>query len=251
MLRQACKARIEAVGCLGLPGVETMMPTIRFAIRLALAAFATLLAIGPSLAGPGRMGMPYWGQEAPRSRYDARDRRVDPREGKIETAHFVAENGGAGSLGRGTIIVASAPGSMGDSRENATYEAAVVDQLVKAGYDTAAGAVEHGQVVELVITHDVVRPEAPPHKPVSGEAMIGVSNRGSMMGLAVDVDLTKPLKALVATRLEARIRDRATNALLWEGRSVIITREGDSHWTTPIIANRLAAALFKDFPGKS
>ena len=41
----------------------------------------------------------------------------------------------------------------------------------------------------------------PPHKPVSGEMTMGVSNRGSMMGMAVLVDLTKPDKALISTRL--------------------------------------------------
>jgi len=226
---------------------ETSMPTIRSA--LVVSTSAALLATGPALARPGPMGMPYWGP----TRYpdQARDHRVDPREGKVEATHFLPDGSGAAALGHGPIMVAAAPGSMTDGREGATYEAAVVDQLVKAGYDTAAAKAEHGQVAELVISHDVVRPEEPPHKPVSGEAEIGVSNRGSMMGMAVNVDLSKPLKALVATRLEARIRDRTTNAVLWEGRSVIITREGDSHWTTPIIATRLAAALFKDFPGRS
>ena len=224
------------------------MPTIRFA--LVLSTSAALLATGPGLARPGPMGDPYWGPMPGRYPYAAREQR-DPREGKVEATHFVPDGSAAGTLGHGAITVAAASGSMADGREGSTYEAAVVDQLVKAGYDTATGGADHGQVAELVITHDVVRPEEPPHKPVSGEAEIGVSNRGSMMGMAVNVDLSKPLKALVATRLEARIRDRATNAVLWEGRSVIITREGDSHWTTPIIATRLAAALFKDFPGRS
>lgn len=224
------------------------MATIRFA--LAVSASAALLATGPGLARPGPAGMPNWGPMPARYPDQVRERR-DPREGKVEATHFLPDGSAAAALGRGPIKVAAATGSMADAREGATYEAAVVDQLVKAGYDTATATPEHGQVAELVITHDVVRPEEPPHKPVSGEAEVGVSNHGSMMGMAVNVDLSKPLKALVATKLEARIRDRASNAVLWEGRSVIITREGDSHWTTPAIATRLAAALFKDFPGRS
>jgi hypothetical protein len=243
MLRQASRSTsIEALS------EETSMPTIRFA--LVLSTSAALLATGPGLARPGPMGDPYWGPMPGRYPYAAREQR-DPREGKVEATHFVPDGSVAGALGHGVITVAAATGSMADTREGATYEAAVVDQLIKAGYDTAAAKPEHGQVAELVITHDVVRPEEQPHKPVSGEAEVGVSNRGSMMGMAVNVDLSKPLKALVATKLGARIRDRTTNAVLWEGRSVIITREGDSHWTTPAIATRLAAALFKDFPGRS
>jgi hypothetical protein len=70
------------------------------------------------------------------------------------------------------------------------------------------------------------------------------------MGLAVAVDLSKPRGALIATRLEARIRDRATNEVLWEGRADTVTREGGK-WTDGVIANRLAAALFDHFPGKT
>ena len=66
------------------------------------------------------------------------------------------------------------------------------------------------------------------HNPVSGEMAVGVSNRGSMTDLAVNVDLTKPRKALISTRIEARIRNGADNVALWEGRASIVTREDGS-----------------------
>ncbi len=71
------------------------------------------------------------------------------------------------------------------------------------------------------------------------------------MGMALAVDLTKPAKALVSTRLMARILDRASGKVLWEGRADIVTRDGDSRWTEQAIATRLAAALFEDFPSRS
>jgi hypothetical protein len=80
---------------------------------------------------------------------------------------------------------------------------------------------------------------------------VGVSNRGSYQALAIGVDLSKPRKALLSTRLEARIRDRASGAVLWEGRADIATRAGDPKWTDQAIATKLAAALFSGFPGRN
>lgn len=189
-----------------------------------------------------------WGQPGPQLRSHQASRSSDSREGKVEVSRFVSSGGDAATLGHGAIAIAAGPGSMSMGLEKATYEAAIVDQLVKAGYQTNPGAQPAAQVAELVITHDVVQPEEAPHDPVSGQANLGVSNWGTSVGLAVAVDLTKPAKALISTRLDATIRDKATNALLWEGHAKIVTREGGRHWTTQAIATRLAAALFEDFP---
>lgn len=176
---------------------------------------------------------------------------ADSREGKVQVSRFLAEDVDVRSLGHGSIGVSAMPGSTGDARSGATFEAAVVDQLAKAGYDTVAQNAGSGQIAEVRVIHDVVRPEEGKRNPVSGEATVGVSNRGSYTGLALNVDLTKPAKALVSTRLMARIKDRATGAVLWEGRADIITRDGDDRWTEQAIATRLAAALFEEFPARS
>jgi hypothetical protein len=221
-------------------------------------AIITAALAGLSLSTPvaaqrggwgGGWGGPGWGMMGPPGGYYGPDRGGrDPREGKVEATTFVASSPNVGALGHGPIALASGPGSMGSGMEDATFESALVDQLAKAGYRTDAAGAAGGQVVEYVISHDVVRPEEPPHNPVSGEVALGAGNRGSAVGLGVDIDLSKPLKTLVATRLEARIRDSATNELLWEGRARVITREGDKHWTGQALATGLAAALFKGFP---
>lgn len=176
---------------------------------------------------------------------------TDSREGKVQVSRFLAEDVDVRSLGHGPIGVSAMPGSTGDARSGATFEAAVVDQLAKAGYDTVAQNAGSGQIAEVRVVRDVVRPEESKRNPVSGEATVGVGNRGSYTGLALNVDLTKPAKALVSTRLMARIKDRATGAVLWEGRADIVTRDGDDRWTEQAIATRLAAALFEDFPARS
>lgn len=228
--------------------------TILAAVALAVVAASS----APALARPGGWGGPGWGGpgwgydgfDGPRSRTVQRDR---SNEGRVKVDRFVAEGDAGQALGKGAIVVSSQTAGQDyvpqDNR--AAYEAAVVDQLVHAGYDTAKAQPEGGQLAELKVTRTELQPAEEKRSPVSGSAAMSVSNRGSAYGLAVNVDLTKPLPPLVSTRLEARIRDRATNAVLWEGRAEVATREGDDKWTEQAIATKLAQALFDGFPRAS
>jgi len=221
---------------------------------------AAIAAASPALARPtgwerggwerGGWGAPGWGTSMP-SRASARRGEPDrSREGRIEVDRFVGEGDAAAALGQGPITVASQSGDDDyiPSENRAVFEAAVVDRLVHAGYDTAQTQPDGGQVAELRVLRTQLDAGGAPRKPVSGTAAMEVGNRGSAYGLAVNVDLTKPLPPLVSTRLEARIRDRATGKLLWEGRASIARRSGDAQWTDQTIAARLAEALFDDFP---
>lgn len=228
-----------------------------------LVVLLALLAAAPALAqrapdpadltgegwngADGRQG---WGAMPPPrdSRRTARSSSsADSREGQVRVAKFVADDAGT-ALGHGKIAVQAMAGTTPDARDQAAYEAALVDQLVKAGYDTATPDPIGGQVLEIRIIRDVLRPEEQKRNPVSGEVMVGASNHGTMTGMALNLDFTKPKKALLSTKLEARIRDRVSQKLLWEGRAEIATREGDKHWDETQIATRLAAALFEKFP---
>jgi hypothetical protein len=225
---------------------------MRIARFLAFGAL-TLAVSAPALAqwgpwGYGGYGRPGW--DRPGWRGPARSGH-DDREGKVEVSRFLAPSELSKTLGHGSVEVAPGKDALTDQREQAAYEAAVIDQLVKAGYQTGAAQGESAQVVEFTIKHAELEPAELPHKPVSGAMDVGVSNRGSAIGMALDIDLSKPAKALVSTRLEARIKDRASGQVLWEGRADIATREGDPHWGDQEIAAKLTAALFGGFPGKS
>lgn len=223
--------------------------------RPALAA-ALILAGGaaPALAHPGGWGGG-WGGDPWGHSYGSswdRQRASGPAEGKVEVNRFIAEDIDLATLGKGPLTVGGASeGVNAEDLELKVYESAVLDRLAGAGYQTATTASAAGQVAEVRVTHATVVPEEAPHKPVSGEMAVGVSNRGSMMGLALNIDMTKPLKALISTRLEARIKDKASGKVLWEGRADIVTREGNAKWNDNAIAARLAKALFDGFPGKS
>ncbi|MCW1401013.1 hypothetical protein OKA06_01240 [Novosphingobium sp. MW5] len=225
--------------------------------RPASVALVALMIAGlaaPALARPGfGMGMGTgWGDPYGRSwPSDQRLRSSGPAEGKVEVTRFVAEDGSAELLGKGSAVSIPAPAGSGFSEsELRPYAAAVDDRLAGLGYQTATTAAAAGQVVELRVTRDVVVPEEGPKKPVSGEMEVGVSNRGSMMGLGLNIDLSKPKRALVSTRLEARIKDVGTGKTLWEGRADMVTREGSDKWGEGAVAAKLASALFDKFPGK-
>ena len=226
----------------------------RARLPIALLILTATAGADPVLAQPGWGGRGWggggdWGDPGAFGdrTYGPRRAGPDAREGKVQVGRFLAEDIDPKQLGQGRIGVGAMPGGTGDTRRSATFEAAVLDQLAKAGYDTLKPDLAR-QIAEVSVIDDVVRPEEPKRRPVSGETTVGVSNRGTYLGMAIAVDATKPARALISTRLLARIRDRASGKLLWEGRADIVTREGDSHWTEQAIATRLAAALFAGFP---
>lgn len=239
------------------------------ACALSLAAVSTA-----SLARPGGWGGSGWGGGYGGYRggwsdslLDTRARsssRGDPREGRVQVSRFIAPDSAVDLLGHGPVAVTSlaAPtregpvgdGPLGDGTQDylahnarAPFEAAVVDRLVAVGYDTIHADPTGGQLAEVRVSREVLVPAEIKRSPVSGTAAVEVGTRGSAYGLGVNVDMTKPRTALLSTRLDARIKDRVSGKVLWEGRAQIATRDGDDKWNDGAIANRLAEALFDDF----
>nr|NUR37017.1 hypothetical protein [Sphingomonas sp.] len=213
---------------------------------LSLASLAVLAASGVAQPYPGGgWGGSYMGRGPD---FGAGHGTRDPREGKIEAAAFLAKSPKVAELGHGLIILAPAPDGVADG----AYEAALVDQLARAGYQTNARPSSGGQTIEFVVSRDVLAPPDPPHNPVGGAVSAGVGSHGwGGVGVGLNIDLSKPRGALIATRLEARIRDSATQEPLWQGRAQVVARETDKHWTPEATAAKLTAALFKGFPRPS
>lgn len=231
-----------------------MKPTISGKIPptcLGTALLAILAIAAPAHAQPGWGGMGGygggWGGFGGASRYQAPR---DDREGRVDAERFLAD-GAIPALGHGRITLRTMPGTTASDREQATFEAAVVDQLAKAGYDTTGPDNEGGQIVEITVVRDQLEPAEEKRNPISGSATMGVSNRGSMMGLSLAYDATKPRGALVMTNMEIRIRDRATGKALYEARARIATREGTKAASDDAVSVRLAGALFERFPSSS
>ena len=210
-------------------------------LLLGVALILSMPAVSQGQPVPGGWGRPMMDQ---RLRQDD-GRRASQPDKRIAVEAFRSSDS-AGLLGKGAITVAAAPGAEAEWKLP-VYEAAVVDQLAKLGYDTAVSGADGGQVAQIGITHEVVVPEEAKRKPVSGAMEVGVSNRGNYTAMALNVDLTKPRKAIVATRLDVRIRDKASGRVLWEGHAEAQTREDDDGLNNGAVAARLASALFARF----
>jgi hypothetical protein len=238
------------------------------AVVACLVALPTVAIAGPGGWGGGWGGSGWdrgYGRGYDGSLLDSRARSSrDPREGRVQVSRFIVQDTSADLLGHGPVAVTSfAPQATAPNRAfddgpdgahdevaqnaRAPFEAAVVDRLVAVGYDTIHADPTGGQVAEVRVSRDMLVPPEGKRKPVSGTAAMEVGTRGSAYGLGVAVDMSKPRRALISTRLDARIKDRASGKILWEGHSQIATRDGDDKWNDGAIASRLAQALFDDF----
>lgn len=204
----------------------------------------------PGWGGDG-WGYPGWGGPigSPRTNRSSKD----PREGRVQVSRFVRDDSAADILGHGPIkvIAATKDGPETDwvaPERRARFEAAVVNSLISAGYDTLNVTSPDTQVATVTIRQRVLVPAEAKRNPVSGSAAMSVGTYGQSYGLAVNVDLTKPRTALISTRMDLRILDRANGKILWEGNAEIATYEGDDDWSDAAIATKLSEALLDGFP---
>ncbi len=140
------------------------------------------------------------------------------------------------------------------SLQDRAYLAAVGRELERLGYRATAGA---GGRADYLVTVTVDRAERPDDGRGGGVNVgVGGGTGGyrSGVGVGVGLDLTRLLggrRDLVATRLSVRI-DRAGEALaLWEGRAETVARTRTPAAQDGVAADKLARALFADFPGRS
>ncbi len=150
---------------------------------------------------------------------------------------------------RGTVAVEAAPGMDAGSLEQRSFQAAVARELQRVGYqEVSAGG--GTQVAE-------VRLERRTYQPVRGGSPVSVGlggstgSYGSGVGLGLGIDLSGPPPAMTETRLGVVIRDRASRSAVWEGRASFAVRADSALATTQLGAAQMAAALFRDFPGRS
>jgi hypothetical protein len=200
------------------------------------------------MAQPGPWGRTGWDDSSDWGR--ASSRRAPSLEGRIEVARFRAE--GALLEPSGPIAVGPMADDAGtsDPRINATFQAAVESKLLASGFVASPGGSSQGPIAEVRVIRSEAAPADEKRKPLSGEMSMGVSNHGTMLGLGLRYDATKPRPALLSTRLETRIKDRSSGTVIWEGRAEIVTREGDDKWDDQAIADKLTKVLFEGFPGK-
>jgi hypothetical protein len=165
-----------------------------------------------------------------------------------------ATSGGGGSaaggvdvarfhLGEQTIAraqIAIEPYDRADSNrpEFPAYAAAVSRELTRLGWTVVPGTAQTEQIALIDV-------EQGSREAIAARvaARIGRNLPGSV-GAGSSANLT-------ATLLEVGIRRRSDATVFWEGRAVSEARTGTTQASPTAAVDRLAAALFRDFPGES
>lgn len=168
--------------------------------------------------------------------------------GPVEVTRFHAADFAA--LRHGTIRVEPAPGQA-DDLEFRTYAVAVTRELTRLGYaEPPPGESGSSQVARLSLERHRLQP---PRRsgPVSVGLGGGAGSYGSGLGVGLGINLSGPPPEQIETRLAVTIRNRASDAPLWEGRSAFTVRADSPMAQTSLGAAKMAEAMFKGFPGES
>lgn len=169
--------------------------------------------------------------------------------GPVEVTRFHAPETVA-RLGRGAIAVVPASGGSANSMELATYRAAIVRELTRLGYSEAGPGVGASQIAEFRLERETLRAMRD-RSPVSVGVGGSTGSYGSGVGLGVGINLGGGSPDRVESLLSVTIRDVASRQSLWEGRANFSAAKNSRDAAPQSAANRMAAALFSAFPGRS
>lgn len=154
---------------------------------------------------------------------------------------------------RGTVAVEPVAGTnvSADSLEFRTYAGAVQRQLSGLGY--VQGQPATSLYVARINVRNGTREAIAQGSPVS----IGIGGgtggfRGGGVGLGASFGLGgNRSRDVLMTELSVQMRRRSDGSVAWEGRATGEARQGTPEASPEAVAERLAAALFQEFPGES
>ena len=137
----------------------------------------------------------------------------------------------------------------GTSLERAAYDAAVARELARLGFPTGDAVSRY--IFSTEVSRDT-RTALAKRSPVTIGIGGGTGGYGGGVGLGASFGLGGNRSGqTVITRLSVQLRDRAAKSVVWEGRAETEGSPSSSAGQPGLAADKLAAALFKDFPGES
>lgn len=152
----------------------------------------------------------------------------------------------SGPIAPGTIALDS--GIM--SLEASTYRSAVTRELARIGFAEADS--QASRYVASVGVESESREAAPRRSPVTIGVGGGTGGYGGGVGLGASFGIGgNKSREVVFRRLSVQLRDRTTKSVVWEGRAETQAPSNAPAAQPGLAADKLAAALFRDFPGES
>jgi len=158
----------------------------------------------------------------------------DPgRQGGVE----VARSHLGQAVARTQIAIEAFDRADANRPEFPAYAAAVARQLSRLGWTVVpAGGTEQVAMIDV--------------EQGSREAITALSAARVGRGIAPEAAMAGAGDA-IATLLEVAIRRRSDGSVFWEGRAVSEARAGSAEAGRTAAVDKLAGALFRDFPGES
>ncbi|MCW3837511.1 DUF4136 domain-containing protein [Sphingomonas canadensis] len=149
----------------------------------------------------------------------------------------------------GSVAVTTAGAFAGVSPEDALYTGAVAAELGRAGYSPVAG--ESSEFIALVSYSRIARGQVRERPPLT--IGIGAGSFGGNVGVGADASfgIGGKTREVYATELVVQLKRRSDGTILWEGRAIAEAAGTAPAGQPGAVAQRLAAALFRGFPGES
>lgn len=148
----------------------------------------------------------------------------------------------------GSVSIAPLPGVDADSLEFRTYATAVSRELARLGYVEGP---KSDYAAEIGFFRDT-RERAARRSPVTIGIGGGSFGRGGGIGLGGSFGLGGGgSKADIISHLEVRLKRKGDSRPVWEGRAQTIAPQNAPAAQPGLAADKLARALFADFPGES
>jgi hypothetical protein len=158
-------------------------------------------------------------------------------------------------IARGQIAVESADPANANSLEFNQIAASVERELGRLGWTVDKGNGRTEQVALIAVDQEL-REGSRRRSGLSVGLGVGGGSWGRHGGVGVGVGGSVPVGGtragqVVATQLRVRIQRRSDATVAWEGRAESEARAGSEQASRTAAADRLAWALFRDFPGES
>ena len=158
-----------------------------------------------------------------------------------------------GPIARGEIRIEPSNPTASSSLEFSQLSRAVERELTRLGW-TVAPANARSEQVALVTINQGSREAMSRGSGISigfGGGSGGYYGGGAAAGVSADIPVGGSAHQIIMTELAVRIQRRSDATVAWEGRAQMEAR-ADSELGSPGAAmDRLAQALFQDFPGES
>lgn len=170
------------------------------------------------------------------------------RDAGVEVTRFHL---GEGPIARASIAVEAVDAADANTLEFASYRAAVERELARLGW-TVVNTVGQSEQVAMIDVEQGSRAAMAERPPVSIGVGVGSGGWGGGIGGGASVGLGgNRSRELVATQLEVSLRRRSDSTVFWEGRAQTEARANTPEADRRIVVEKLAEALFRDFPGES